>query len=319
MSWGSNDHYQHLYTTHAIPNNTYAHGAIAETYVSTSARSFADPPSYGQSLIADLIREGVSGAKGYVYEPYSNAMAHAYLLYDRYTSGYNLAESYFMASLLISWMDVVVGDPKTSVVFGNSQLPVQIASFNAMLLPAQRAIRFEWRTVSEITNYGFFLQRKGENQFADVPNSFVPGHGTTLEPRSYSWMYANAPSGSASYRLRQIDLDGTEHFSDPIQVAGGIVATASNEILPTQFELHQNYPNPFNPKTEIMFNIADGGFVSLRVYDAVGKEVAMLVNEELPPGRHQRTFDPDMVGSGVYYYRLTAGTNSEAKRMLLLK
>jgi uncharacterized protein (TIGR03790 family) len=96
------------------PNNTYIPGGITETYVSTGGRTFAYPPTYGQSLIADQVREGVTGVKGYVYEPLLDAIAHPDILFDRYTDGYNLAESYYMASIKLSWMDVVVGDPKVA-------------------------------------------------------------------------------------------------------------------------------------------------------------------------------------------------------------
>ncbi len=321
MSWGSNDHYQHLYTQHAIPHNTYARGAIAETYVSTSGRSFDNPPSYGQSLIVDLLAEGVSGAKGYVYEPYSNAMAHAYILFDRYTSNYNLAESYFMASLLVSWMDVVVGDPKTSITFATGPMPVQLAGFNGSVVPQTNSIVFTWRTISETNNFGFYLQRAvtAASMFVDVPNSFVPGHGTTLTPQNYAWTFANAPAGTAHYRLKQVDLDGTEHFSEPIVVTNGIVAGVKEKGVPTKFELAQNYPNPFNPMTNLSFVIRHSAFVSLSVYDVTGKEVASLVNEELAAGSHQRMFDASGLSSGVYYYRLQAGDFVQTKRMTLLK
>jgi len=111
-SWGSNDNHDHLYTDHAKPYNDWLPGAIAETFVSTSARSFRNTTGYGQSLIADLIVEGVTGVKGYVYEPYLDSIAHPDILFPRYTAGYNLAESYGMASYYISWMNCVVGDPK---------------------------------------------------------------------------------------------------------------------------------------------------------------------------------------------------------------
>ncbi len=74
----------------------------------------------GQSLSANLIAEGITGIKGYVYEPYATAMARPQYLYDRYTYGYNLADSFYMASIWLSWMDVVVGDPKTHIVTNNS-------------------------------------------------------------------------------------------------------------------------------------------------------------------------------------------------------
>jgi len=129
VSWGSNDHYANLYTQNAIPHNTWHPGALAETYVSASGRTFAWPPAYGQSLIADLIAEGATGAKGYVYEPYSFAMAIVSVLFDRYTNGYNMAESYYMASRSLSWMDVVVGDPKATIKNNKKEKGISITRF----------------------------------------------------------------------------------------------------------------------------------------------------------------------------------------------
>jgi uncharacterized protein (TIGR03790 family) len=94
------------------PHFTWVPGSIAETFVSTGGRSFRYDTRYGQSLVADLLRDGVSGVKGYVYEPFLSAIAHPDILYDRYTDGYTMAESYYMASNFIGWMGVVVGDPK---------------------------------------------------------------------------------------------------------------------------------------------------------------------------------------------------------------
>ncbi|UCF07426.1 MAG: TIGR03790 family protein [Thermoplasmata archaeon] len=104
------------------PDNEWTLGALAETYVSTSARSFNYPTGYGQSLIADLIRDGVTGVKGYVYEPFLGACAHPDILFDAYTQGFFMAESYYMASAYLGWMDVVVGDPKLAV-YKQSMIP----------------------------------------------------------------------------------------------------------------------------------------------------------------------------------------------------
>lgn len=112
VSWGSNDKHFASSSEYAKPKNIWAPGAIAETYVSTSGRTFRRPAIYGQSLIADLIEEGVTGVKGYVYEPYSSAMTNVSVLFDYYTNGYNLAESFYVSSPFISWMGVVIGDPK---------------------------------------------------------------------------------------------------------------------------------------------------------------------------------------------------------------
>lgn len=106
-SWGSNDTH---FNKEAYLSLRFAFGAIAETVVSTSARTFRQT-SGGQSLIADLVRNGVTGVKGYASEPYSVSMARAQILFPRYLSGYNLAESFYMASPFIGWKDVVIGDP----------------------------------------------------------------------------------------------------------------------------------------------------------------------------------------------------------------
>ena len=106
-SWGSNDG---SYQLEAYRSHRFLPGAIAETAVSTSARTFRLVEG-GQSLIADLISAGVTGVKGYVSEPLTIALCPADLLFDRYTSGYTLAESFYMATPFLKWKDVVVGDP----------------------------------------------------------------------------------------------------------------------------------------------------------------------------------------------------------------
>ena len=106
-SWGSNDAHFNPDTYHKLK---FKPGAIAETFVSTSARTF-HPTNQGQSLIADLIQQGVTGVKGYVDEPFTFALVHPAILFDRYTSGYNIAESFYMASTAIHWKEVVIGDP----------------------------------------------------------------------------------------------------------------------------------------------------------------------------------------------------------------
>lgn len=109
FSWGSNDR---GYTLKAYKSNHFLPGSIAETAVSTSARTFAPVErDKGQSVISDLIANGVTGVKGYVSEPYLTAIADPRILFDRYLSGYNLAESFYAASKVYIWRDIVVGDP----------------------------------------------------------------------------------------------------------------------------------------------------------------------------------------------------------------
>jgi uncharacterized protein (TIGR03790 family) len=322
VSWGSNDHHADAYTQNAIPKNTWAPGAIAETYVSTSARSFDNPPTYGQSLIADLIHEGATGAKGYVYEPFLSAMADVSVLFGRYTSGYNLAESFYSASRYVSWMDVVIGDPKTSTFDLQGALPIQLLSFDAELSPDPSSVQLSWTTASETNNFGFMVQHRpfGCGEFADLSGSLQHGAGTTVSPRSYIWTDLKVEPGTHEYRLRQIDLDGSYHFSDfrSVTVAAGLTGVGDS-FQPIAPGLDQNYPNPFNPTTNVTYRLAEAGRVSLVIYDALGREITTLVNGAQGPGRYTVSWNATGVAAGVYFCRLTAGSKVWVQRMISLK
>ena len=98
----------------------------------------------------------------------------------------------------------------------------------------------------------------------------------------------------------------------------------NNSPIPTEFLLGQNYPNPFNPTTKIKFSIPDVGtsfmkFIELKVYDVLGNEVATLVNEEKPSGVYQVTFDASGLTSGIYLYRMQAGSFNQVNKMILIK
>ena len=89
--------------------------------------------------------------------------------------------------------------------------------------------------------------------------------------------------------------------------------------MPSKFSLSQNYPNPFNPTTTISFVIPSRSIVSLRVFDMLGREVSTIVSEELPAGTYSRQWNAGKMSSGVYFYRLQAGSFTQTKRLVLLK
>lgn len=89
--------------------------------------------------------------------------------------------------------------------------------------------------------------------------------------------------------------------------------------VPENFELWQNYPNPFNPVTHLEFGISNLGFVSLKVFDILGKEVKTLVNEIKPAGIYKVQFDGSNLPSGVYFYKIEAGDFLSIKKMMLIK
>jgi len=90
-------------------------------------------------------------------------------------------------------------------------------------------------------------------------------------------------------------------------------------LPPTKFVLEQNYPNPFNPATTISFTLSSKSFVSLKLFDALGREVSVLVSEELPAGSYSRQWNSAGLASGVYFYRFQAGGFLATKKLLLLK
>ena len=175
---------------------------------------------------------------------------------------------------------------------------------------------------AEINNSGFEVQRRetraGSQESFWKEVGYVVGSGTTTELRSYSFNDSNVPFGIYSYRLKQIDYDGSFEYSNIIEV----------EIsLPAEFSLSQNYPNPFNPTTTIKYTIpgnvilsgAKNLFVSLKVYDALANEIATLVNEEKSSGNFEIEFDGNNLSSGVYFYRMRAGNFTVTKKFMLLK
>jgi hypothetical protein len=103
-----------------------------------------------------------------------------------------------------------------------------------------------------------------------------------------------------------------------INVRNELSRNSSNN-LPFEYKLEQNYPNPFNPVTTINFSISVSGYVSLKIYDVLGKKVAVLVNEKKEAGRYTAEFNGTNFASGVYFYKLEAGSVTSTKRMLLLK
>jgi hypothetical protein len=196
-------------------------------------------------------------------------------------------------------------------------LPVQLAGLSAQRM--ENATRITWRTLSEVNNYGFYVQRRTEpsTAFVDVENGFVPGRGTTVEPHAYAFTDPATLVGVTYYRLRQMDLDGSEHAFGELRVES---ATAVEETaIPVTYALYQNFPNPFNPTTVVSCQLPMASKVRLVVYDMLGREVATLLDRVMESGRYELPFDGASLSSGVYVYRLTAGLYTESRKMVLMR
>ena len=97
------------------------------------------------------------------------------------------------------------------------------------------------------------------------------------------------------------------------------LTSVAESVRPATFSLSQNYPNPFNPATTIKYSVSRATHVTLKVFNALGQEVATLVDRNVPSGIHQAKFDASALSSGLYIYRMTAGSTTETRKMVLLK
>ncbi len=220
----------------------------------------------------------------------------------------------------------IEGDPRdaTNPYMGadeaDSPLPITLAEFFATIESGTHHVRLNWATLSEVNNFGFFVQRRqgDEGPFVEIAGSFVKGNGTTTLPQQYTYLDATVTPGIWYYRLKQIDLDGIVHLSEPVQVG---VVTGVEEQVPLEYALAQNYPNPFNPSTTIAYELPKTSQVRLEVYDALGQLVGTLVDREQDPGRYMVQLKADDLSAGVYFYRLQAGAGDFAatKKLLLVK
>jgi endonuclease I len=208
----------------------------------------------------------------------------------------------------------------------DSSLPVELVSFTGNFEDGQTILR--WTTATEIDNYGFEIQRAIDNGPASPNNGyaatswetlgFVQGHGNSNSPKEYSFIDVNPFAGKMFYRLKQIDADGSFEYSETIEINGGGTIE--------KFELSQNYPNPFYKNggassTTIKYTIpfSYNGNVTLKVYDALGKEVATLTEKNNSPGVHTVVFNAANLSSGIYFFILNAEGHRLIKKGLLLK
>jgi len=195
-----------------------------------------------------------------------------------------------------------------------SPLPVELSTFTAAV--ANSAVELNWKTATEVNNYGFEVQRAVSGKQSESLNwekiGFVNGAGNSSSPKQYSFTDKGITFGSYSYRLKQIDVDGQYKYSSVVNVSAG--------QLPNGFVLNQNYPNPFNPSTQIQFGFNDNTRATLTVYNVLGQKVASLFDGVAQAGQlYNITFNGDNFASGIYYYKLQSDNHTQIKKMLLMK
>ena len=221
--------------------------------------------------------------------------------------GYGLADPNAPGSVNGTFgFDNVLGEDEDYVVC-DLQLAVELSSFNATA--GDNAVALSWNTASESKNDHFEIER--DHQLLARVNS----QGNDATGHHYSFTDESAVNGTLyGYTLFAVDVNGNRE-----ELRSTMATPSATTGAVTAYSLRQNYPNPFNPTTAITFDILDNGFVSLKVYNLMGQQVATLVNRNLSAGRHTISFDGANLPSGVYLYRLEANNFSAEKKMLLMK
>jgi len=210
---------------------------------------------------------------------------------------------------------------------GENPLPVELTSFTASANGNQ--VTLLWTTATEVNNYGFEIERtplippfgKGGTQGGWEKIGFVAGSGNSNSVKEYS--FTDIPNHSSTrpvlggiqsfqYRLKQIDNDGKFTYSKEIEVG---------DLRPSAFDLRQNYPNPFNPSTVISYQVPVDTKVTLKLFDILGKEIAVLVDQEQKAGfyNYQLSTTDYHLSSGVYICKMSSGNYTSSIKMTIMK
>jgi uncharacterized protein (TIGR03790 family) len=236
FSWGSNDPSNQKRTV----GLSFANGAIGGMFVSTDGRTFKEPhPNWkpavagsstgGQSLVGDLVREGITGVVGHVAEPYLDSIVRPQVLFPAYLAGFNLAESFYMAMPFLSWQDIVVGDPLCSPfqVESLSQDKLQVRVDQATLLPSlfsERLLNNLKGGTLRLNEEALILNMRGWSLFAQgKPDSEVDEvfeRATALEPRLLD----------AQLRLAAADEKRNDH-DKAIERYRAVIAVEQSHVL----------------------------------------------------------------------------------------
>lgn len=186
-------------------------------------------------------------------------------------------------------------------------VPVELVAFTATT--DANDVVLEWGTASETNNAGFEIQLLDGESASNL--GFVDGHGTTTEAHSYTFRATDLDAGTHTFRLKQIDFDGTFEYSQEIEATVGVVGSHT---------LSEVYPNPFNPQAQFNLAVSADQLVTIAVYDVMGRQVATIYEGQLGSNEtHQFTVDGSGLASGAYLVRIAGESFADTRRITLLK
>ncbi|MGE5805559.1 MAG: T9SS type A sorting domain-containing protein [Ignavibacteria bacterium] len=207
--------------------------------------------------------------------------------------------------------DMEIDGIRVANSWAEAPLPVELTSFTASV--QSKGVHLLWQTATEVNNFGFEVQRCASQSAGNwIPLGFIKGNGNSNTPKFYSFMDNTLTvPGICLYRLKQMDTGGNFEYSQ---------ITEAEYNPPLTYGLAQNYPNPFNPSTKISFAVPKTSFVSVKIYNVLGNQTAVLFNGTASAGKtYDLLFDGSSLASGVYYCVLESGEKTEVKKMMLLR
>jgi hypothetical protein len=201
----------------------------------------------------------------------------------------------------------VAGSNTTILGTSNSLLPVDLISFTGKRLSASSVI-LDWEVANERDNFGYEVEREVGDIWQQT--GFRSGMGTTSHEQNYSLADMNASSDLLHYRLRQIDLDGSEHILGDVTIAPD-AATVDEQI--------SIYPNPIQSGAKIDFTISSPEFVRIAVVNELGAEISVLTNKQYQSGLNSLSFDTKKFASGTYHLIFSTPTGRISKEFVVIK
>jgi hypothetical protein len=189
----------------------------------------------------------------------------------------------------------------TTVLSAPTDLVLERSSINEITLT--------WK-VNSINGNGYIIEKKESSQSTfDILD--------TIKGKLNQYVDTKVVQGKTySYRIKAFNDITESAYSNESSLS---IVGVKNEKTPLEYSLSQNYPNPFNPTTTISFNLPSKSFVLLKVFDTLGREICLLMSDELSAGTYSKQWNSTGVPSGVYFYQLHAGTFTETKKLILLR
>ncbi|RPH92402.1 T9SS C-terminal target domain-containing protein [candidate division KSB1 bacterium] len=225
---------------------------------------------------------------------------------------FRLLSEYMACDAAIASVDRILGETE-DYIKTDLQLPVQLLSFEAV--QENESVLLRWSTASESNNDYFRIERRSGDAWRVIATR-IDGAGNSTTANHYNYRDASVEPGTTyEYRLISVDFNGTAQ----VVSTNSIPVVQRDPQVVEEYKLYPNYPNPFNPTTTITFDIKESGNVSLRVFDVVGREVAVLADGFMNAGRHHAVFNAEGMPTGLYIYKISTNGYSATQKMILLK